>query len=642
MKQVKLTRLTLLNFKGVRSLTVDFGENLTSISGRNGSGKTSIFDAFTWLMFGKNSDDAKDFNVKTLDENGNAIPKLPHEVTAELEVGGQKVTLCRKFVEKWTKKRGSANDEFTGHTTELYYNEVPCDTKEWAEKINAICPESVFKLVTNPLAFTGMKPMAQREVLIRMAGNITNEEIAGENAEFVDLINVLANKTLDEYKKEVASKKKRIKAEIDALPERINERMRDLDQGTDFAQFESDIKTLKAELQSVEQAMMSDKDKMELAQGRISALNKALNDAKENELRTKNKLRETLCEDFFKAQDRANAIRLQIKDMEVQSDVKFNRQSEIKQLLEKKKQEKEKITADWYAEQKKELDESQFICPVCKRMFDEEEIATIKANFNTAKATALQNINAQGHELKAEIEALEVEDADITNYWENATIKINALAGELRGLPTKMPDFSDIIANDTRVIEITKDIAELESELAKEVLPTMDDELVAKKKDLEAKIEYCTKVLALKEVDEANRKRIAELEENLSAGNEELTRLEGIEFNIQQFSKRRINLIENRINGMFQIVSFKMFNTQINGGEEETCEAMVNGVPYKDLNHASKINAGLDIINALSRHEGVSAPVFIDNAEAINEVMQTDSQMICLRVSEDDLMVVNF
>lgn len=639
MKKVKLTRLTLLNFKGVRNLTVDFGENLTSISGRNGSGKTSIFDAFTWLLFGKNSDDAKDFNIKTLDENGNAIPKLPHEVTAELEVGGQKFTLCRKFVEKWTKKRGSANEEFAGHTTELYYNEVPCDSKEWAEKINAICPENVFKLVTNPLAFTSMKPMAQREVLIRMAGNITNEEIAGENAEFVDLINVLTDKTLEEYKKEVASKKKRIKAEIDALPERISERMRDLDQGTDFAQFETDIKTLKAELQSVESALISDKDKVDLAQGRINALNKALNDAKSLRMKKENELRQFFGEEFFAAQKKANDYRFSISKAEADIRILDNTIAMAVNLIENKTQEAENLRTEWRKENEKVLYENDLICPVCGRFYDEDKIATIKANFNQEKAKNLQEISVKGHKVKDELAKAQSNMAGMENEKERLMKDIEVYKARLAQLPTEMPDFSERIATDPSIEALNKDIAELESELAKEVLPTMDEELVAEKKDLEANIEYCTKVLALKEVDEANRKRIAELEESLSAGNEELTRLEGIEFSIQQFGKRRINLIEDRINGMFKVVSFKMFNTQINGGEEETCEAMVNGVPFKDLNHASKINAGLDIINALSKFEDVSAPVFIDNAEAINEVMQTDSQMICLRVSEDDLKI---
>ena len=154
MKTVIIKEIRLLNFKGLRNLTVEFDPALTEIYGRNGIGKTSIFDGFTWLLFGKNSEDRKQFGIKTYDEAGNIIPKLPHEVSAVLLVDGEVVTLCRRFNEKWTKKRCSAVEEFVGHEEERLYNNVPCSVKEWNEKIAAICPEQVFKFITNPLYFT--------------------------------------------------------------------------------------------------------------------------------------------------------------------------------------------------------------------------------------------------------------------------------------------------------------------------------------------------------------------------------------------------------------------------------------------------------------------------------------------------------
>ena len=138
MKTVIIKEIRLLNFKGLRDLTVEFDPALTEIYGRNGIGKTSIFDGFTWLLFGKNSEDRKQFGIKTYDEAGNIIPKLPHEVSAVLLVDGEVVTLCRRFNEKWTKKRGSAVEEFVGHEEERLYNNVPCSVKEWNEKIAAI------------------------------------------------------------------------------------------------------------------------------------------------------------------------------------------------------------------------------------------------------------------------------------------------------------------------------------------------------------------------------------------------------------------------------------------------------------------------------------------------------------------------
>ena len=102
MKTVLIKEISLLNFKGLRNLTVEFDPALTEINGRNGIGKTTIFDGFTWLLFGKNSEDRKQFGIKTYDEAGNIIPKLPHEVSAVLLVDGEFVTICVRLNDIWT------------------------------------------------------------------------------------------------------------------------------------------------------------------------------------------------------------------------------------------------------------------------------------------------------------------------------------------------------------------------------------------------------------------------------------------------------------------------------------------------------------------------------------------------------------
>lgn len=138
--------------------------------------------------------------------------------------------------------------------------------------------------------------------------------------------------------------------------------------------------------------------------------------------------------------------------------------------------------------------------------------------------------------------------------------------------------------------------------------------------------------LADRERIAANNKRIAELEKEYSESQCHLAELEGLEYQLQQFSKARIEQMEGRINGMFDIVRFKMFEQQINGGEIETCEATVDGVPFADLNSAMKINAGLDIINAFCKANDVEAPIFIDNRESVCELTPVGSQVVNLIV----------
>lgn len=109
----------------------------------------------------------------------------------------------------------------------------------------------------------------------------------------------------------------------------------------------------------------------------------------------------------------------------------------------------------------------------------------------------------------------------------------------------------------------------------------------------------------------------------------------------EEFIRTKVELLEGSINNKFAgSISFKLFNKQINGGLNECCEATVNGVPFSNANTASQINAGLSIVNTLCNHFDVQAPIFIDNAESVNKIGETDSQLIKLIVSLDNTLKV--
>lgn len=625
--RIELKKITLLNFKGVRQAEFEFTGNMTTICGRNGSGKTTIFDAFTWLLFGKNSEDDKQFSIKTLDSDGNAIPKLEHEVSATLVIDAKTVELRRKYMEKWQKKRGAANEEFTGNTEELYYNDVPCSLKDYTTKIMCICREELFKAITNPLYFTSLKPMAQREMLIEMSGDVSNEDVAGSNKEFADLIKELSDKTLEEYRKQIACQKRKIKEEVEALPERISERTRDLDQGTDFDKFESDLKSLRAEMTNVDRAIMSEAERNASVEAHKIDLQRELTKANADKMSEEQRLRNELSADIIKGMQKANDIRVQITNVESDIINISAQMSRAKQLIQTKSEARDVLREEWSAVSNGKK------CPVCGRPMIDDCID--EAEHNLKKAEALKGIKAKGDALNEEISKAKNTISDLEYSKTQKECELVSLQGEIEKMPTSMPDFSKEIASAPSVIELDKKIKGLEAELSNEIPLAVSEDIIKRKNDLQTQIDYCVKVLALRDSDKATRERIAELEKQLRNANECLTKLEGIEYNIMQFSKKRINMIEERINAMFKIVKFKMFNIQQNGGEVETCEATVDGVPFSDLNHASKINAGLDIINAICRYNEITAPVFIDNAEAVNKLLVTASQMIRLVVTED-------
>ena len=219
---IKLNNLQLTNFKGARSLSVDFGD-ITSIYGANGTYKSTLADSWFWLLFGKNTSDQSNFEIKTLDEHNKVISRIDHEVIGAITIDGVPTTLRRVFKEKWVKKQGSAETVFSGHETLFFINDVPKQLNEYQAFINSNIPESTFKLLTLPGYFNSLKKEERRAMLTGIAVVPTDDELAGK-----DLANVLnimrtERKSLSDLKKQYAAQKAGLKAELALIPARSDE-----------------------------------------------------------------------------------------------------------------------------------------------------------------------------------------------------------------------------------------------------------------------------------------------------------------------------------------------------------------------------------------------------------------------------------
>lgn len=639
MKTIVIKQLTLLNFKGIRNLTVDFHEFETNIRGYNGTGKTSVFDAFTWVLFGKDSKDRKEFNIKTLDTNNQPIERIPHEVTAVLSVNGEEITLKKCYSEIWSKKRGSATETFNGHSVECFYNDVPCTVTEYAKKVAEICDEQVFKLITNPLYFPTQKKDFQRTMLFQLAGDVTNDDIIAQYPQFTDLVAMLSGKTLEELKREVQSKKRRIKDGIENIPARIDERKRDMPEVQNWAQIEDDIKKLEVRLAEVD-AQLADRSKIfEEITRKKQDIARQVSEVKSSLTAREYELQSQLLSDYRNAErEHQNAIS---RVTTLNNDRKYKAISlqRAEKELADLRAERETLLAEWREFKNAILvfDDDNFICPTCHRSLDETDIeekkAKMTAEFNANISRKLDNNRARGLENKAAIEAKEREIASIKNdifVIENEIAQLTA--SSIYTTEPAMPDVAPTIAADKTVIELRNKATDLQNQLTFEAVVPDASDLSDKRMMIIDSISANKMWLADRERIAANNKRIAELEHEYQESQAQLTELEGVEFNIQQFSKARIEQVEKRINSLFGLVKFKMFEQQVNGGEIETCEATVNGVPFSDLNDAMKINAGLDIIQAITKANGIVAPIVIDNRESVCDILLMEAQIVNLIV----------
>lgn len=655
MKQIIIKQLHLVNFKGMRDFTIKFNDTLTTISGGNGLGKTSIFDAFTWLLFGKDSQDRKNFDIKTYDQSGKTIDRIPHEVSGVILVDGQEINLCRKFTEKWVKKRGTTEEVFTGNEEERLYNDVPMSVKEWNDKINNICSEQVFKFITNPWHFLSQKPEVQRTMLFRMAGDVTDAEIAKGNKDFEDLIDSLAGKTMDEYKREITAKKRRIKDEIDAIPERIDERNRDI------ATLSVDENGLKLDFTALETELSDKNGQLASVEAQIADVTTAYNAQQDARLKKSQQLTDIRS----KMQSRAYEIKESVqRGCKEEASKKEDLKSKVEQLkvkqsrlqltidtdieaLENCKKAREALIAEWKEIKSETLsfDENDFICPTCHRHLDIDDVETkqteIDNRFNARKAERLEDNNIRGKANKAKMDSYNAEIAECEAEIE----KINSEIEEIKNNPLfskdiAIPDAQSIIDADEAYKVLAVEAESLKKEINDMTEAPDTSVLNERKQTLRSEIKQIETYLGRKEYIKNNADRISDLEKELRKKSEELARLEGVEFTMMQFAKARIAAVEDKINGLFSITKFKMVDTQINGGEVEVCEAMADGIPYSTQNNAMRFNMGIDVINAICKSEGITAPIFADNSESVNDIIPTLSQMIRLVVTTDKKLIV--
>jgi exonuclease SbcC len=670
MKTVILKSITLINFKGIRNLTINFLDGSTNIFGDNGTGKTTIFDAFEWLRSGKDSTDRTNFEIKTLDDNNVAIPQIEHEVSAQWLVDTNTITMRRVLLEKWTKKKGSEFPEFTGNETKYYWNDVPKQQKEYNDLVNGILDESVFKLITNPLAFNNEKTLPwekRRSILTTLAGDTPFEVLAGDNQEYLDLLsNLTQGKTLEEYEKQIAASIAKAKIDLKAIPTRIDEATKGKPISYDFKSLNTLLDVKEGELKTVEGLITNKSSAFDalILSNRTTKLSLS-NTISEMEVIEEATKREALNATNALKPDTSilDGLKSSLKSSQDELESSQRTLATIKGSIDSKELEivalDDKMTAkrtEWSTENAKELkfDEDSFHCPTCQRDFEAGDVEAkkmeMKENFMTNKQANLKLITTQGAGLKTEKENIEAEVVVLKARHEAGknhikTIETTIASTELQIEKVDvLPVVSETAIDLEEVVKTTlslnqdyqsKKAEKLRLEGLITVIPEVDvKDLQDQKQNLKDDIDLI-KVKLNNEVQiNAIDARISALKEEEKTLATQISTVEKTQFAIDRFNKLRIETIEEKVNAKFKFVKFKLFETQVNGGENECCKALLNGVPFSDLNTASTINAGLDIINTLCDFYKVSAPIFIDNRESVVNVIPIQSQMINLIVCE--------
>lgn len=679
---IRIHRLTLQNFKGLRNADFLFEGRNATIEGENGAGKSTIFDAFTWLLFGKDhqGQDWTNFDLKPIDpETGAPIHRLEHSVEAVLDIDGAKTTLRRVVTENWVKPKGESTPVMKGHTQQFFVDGVDTGTKNAYDTIiRQWIDENVFKMLTNPLYFiddqyTDWK--SRRKAILSLVGESGQTEL---REQFADLLAEMAGEPLEQFKKRVAQLKKANRDDLAAATAAIAAYKKTLPDVVDKKTLEAQIAKIISER---DQKIANVQEKISAIDAKISDINTA-NEGKKAAIDNiwsqiyvlRNKMNECISEARCAAQKRNTEHRNKLQDVNFNLDEIKRILQENKVSIDKRSQsvedmrrdraakvaELEAVGAEYKQEREKAFDpDSVGVCPTCGQPLPEEALQAKAAEFAEKRKSALLAIVDRASRLKEEISHI---DNGVAAYLG----EIESLSKEAAGLEQKktmlekaIADMEEVPFEDLKIIEDDVrrspeflDMVKKELDLQGEARDAQREavsprDLVQERKAAEAEIvtirrEYDARLRPIQDglAVHGERERIlgliAEAEKRETEFADEVARLERLEFRASEYMKATIDAQEGAINALFHVARWKMFDRTIDGGIVEMCEVTSEtGVPYRSMNDAKKILCGLDVIRAFGSHYECVAPIFIDNAESITQkTFDTEAQVIRLVVKE--------
>lgn len=655
MKRIILKELTLVNWRGSDATPTEFDPVCTTIAGANGLGKSRHFDAFTWLLFGKDSQDRKDYNIKSI-RKGDTKGRSICGVRGVFEVDGEEVKLIRNFEEEWVKPRGATEEVFKGNKTVCLWNGAPVSVTEYAKRVKDIIDDTLFKILTNPAYFLSIPWKDQREQLFQMAGAVEYSEVATWKPEFAAFLDKLAGKPMADFKRELAARKRLIKSQLDEMQPRIDQTYRLMPEKQDFAALEAELKSVEAEIAELDSELASVAERSRKQYEEVQARQAKINDLKA-------KCQKVVFDAKSKANEDADKANEELSDLrEKEQRAKREKQSykadieaatkEIARLESRKKgltKQVDELREEWYKVNASAYN-GETTCSCCGQELPAEMQASAKDHFDKLKTDALAKITERGKSIKEDVARLDSQIEGVQEDERNANEGIARLSSELEELKARLAEVSEVKPEEIKPEDIqeyndlTEQITALEA--------TLDDGIESEDTTIyqEKKRKLTTKRDEIKD-KLTDRKRIEDLEKSIKKLKEDgrdlahqLAEAEREEYTMQQFMKAKIDECEKRINNLFTMVTFQLFDYTIEDAKKENpiecCIPLINGVPVGTTNTAAKVNAGLDIINALCKFYGVTAPIFIDNRESITEIIPTESQIINLKVTDDKKLVI--
>ncbi len=628
---MRLISLILDNFKGIKHFELFAGGKDIDVYAANGVGKTTLADAYFWLLFGKDSAGRSDSNFDIIPLGTSGLDCSVRGVFRKED--GEEFSLRRVYRQVFTRKNGESEREYKGNTTDFYINDVPKPKKDYTAFVAEICEESTLMLLTDPDRFPGkMHWEERRNMLIKLfAGETDDRKIIQAHAELEPLLGLIGLKSVDDYAAIARERRKAINRELSDIPGRIDEAEKAKPaeavplptDGPRIGQLVVEKQKIEDEISSIRSGELVSTTRKEIAEleaeiarAGASYTQRTMTMTTSPELTAARVEKAQLSSEISERTYKLDSLKRQITVTEAELD-------ELRQACI------DNFNMEFNGDG---------TCPTCGREYPESQIESMIATWNKQKADRQEQLEAQGRSKKAELDrmkqeldALQVEQDESQKRLQKVESTICAIEKNIQ----KPPVWEATPEYEAMALEVIKKRQQLD-----DLQRSIDTNISRWKERLaavEAEIAEINTRQTNKSIIDQQNARIRQLMKEEKELALELAKIDNGLRLADEFVQVQAADIEDSVNSAFRIVKWKLFDRQINGGIKACCEATVDGVEYgTNLNSAAKLNAGLDIISALSSKMGVSFPIWIDNAESVTDYLPVQSQVIRLFVSAAD------
>jgi hypothetical protein len=636
--------MSLQDFKGIKNATYTFYDK-TNISAENGTGKSTIVDAYMWLWCNKDS---------SLNDNPAIFPNDNRECTPtvaiEVEIDGKPVAITKRQ----KRKQSKTGDNSVAYTNFYEVNSVEVSKANFEKKLAEYGVNFNHFLVLShaDVFLTGIREKKAREqmrdTLFQLANIRSDLEIAKADTKLSELASLLENYSIEEVEAMQNATLRKIRDEYGKKGEILKAKI----EGMELSKVDIDVAELELQKNALNEQITDIKARQNDLSKQLEEIDKASNGILELKFQVNDLIRQANEENYKAGADIKNKISEKkflidktdrtIKDTE--KDITC-----IKSKIGDYQGNIEKLRSKYKDVQCLAFDENSLVCSYCGQEYPEEKKDELRAEFESHKAEELKTIEENGKHIKSEIEVeqetLRTLELELAEHKESLEMPNTAIA-ELENQLAALPQSIDILGR-ADIVELNKQIAEKEQAMKSansqaEIRQELSDQLDT----LQAELSEVEKKIALSvrnvEIDE----QISNLKAKQRDYEQNIADCDRVKYQLDLLSKKKNELATNDINSHFEIVKWQLFDYQKNGEYKNTCIPIIDDYKYGvATNKGREVLAKLDIIKGLQKFYGESYPVFVDNSECLSDKtvsrINMDCQLIMLKVSEDKEIVVS-